>query len=265
MGMIAQVSRRRRLAPAALLAMTLSCRGSERAKEPLRVAAAADLAGALEVMAADFERARGVRVTVTYGSSGLLARQIAEGAPFDVFAAASEQYADDAVTSGRCQADSKRFYARGSLVVWARDEASLPRTLADLADPRFARIAIANPAHAPYGRAAREALVRVSAWGVVEKRIVFADNVQQALTFAKSGSADVAIVARSLIAPGKEAAGATREVDEALHAPIEQAAVACGTGNRGDDPRAFVAAMTSDAGQALLAARGFRPGRGAAR
>lgn len=233
-----------------LVATAFACR--PKPKPALRVAAASDLAGALEPLAAAYERAHGVPVTITYGSSGLLARQIAEGAPFDVFAAANEGFADQAAASGRCPVTSKRLYARGALVVWARDEASLPATLGDLAEARFARIAIANPEHAPYGRAAKEALEKSGVWASLAKRIVLADNIRQAFAFAESGSADVALVSRSLVRAGR---GAARAVDGSLHAPLDQAAVACG--ERAEDAAAFVELLAGPEGRKVLADHGF--------
>jgi molybdate transport system substrate-binding protein len=236
----------------ALLGTTsAACR---RTKQPLRVAAASDLAGALDPIAADFEREHGVAVAITYGSSGLLARQIREGAPFDVFVAANEGYADDAVATGRCARSSKRLYARGALVTWSRDAAMVPAAITDLAQPRYARIAIANPEHAPYGRAAKEALEHAGVWSAVATRIVLADNVRQTLAFAESGSADVALVSSSLASDGR---GASRLVDEALHAPIVQAAVACG--ERADEGAAFVELLAGARGRPHLLAHGFLP------
>jgi molybdate transport system substrate-binding protein len=120
--------------------------------EPLRVAAAADLEPAFREIGRRFEAEHpGGPLVFSFGSSGLLARQIEEGAPFSLFAAANREFVDRTVRAGRCRADTVARYAEGRLVVWWRTDAKLapPSALAELADPRFAKIAIANPEHAP--------------------------------------------------------------------------------------------------------------------
>src|ERR1019366_269336 len=181
--------------------------------ERVKVAAAADLAFAFPDVGALYEKTTGERVVFSFGSTGLLERQLAEGAPFDAFAAASASFADDAVKSGACLADSKASYATGRLVVLAGNgAATIPTRLADLVDPRIAKIAIANPEHAPYGRAARQALERAGIWGQVSSKIVYGENVQQALAFAQSGNGDAAIAALSP-APARPAAPALPAAD----------------------------------------------------
>ena len=162
------------------------------------------------------------------------------------------------VHGGACLGETKALYAKGRIVLWARDPASLPKRLEDLADPRYAKIAIANPEHAPYGTAAREALRRAGVWGAIEGRTVYGENVQQALTFARSGNADVALVALSLaVGPS---GGAFLPIDPLLHAPLEQALVVCKGGARGgktEEARTFVAFVSSPAGRAIMTRYGF--------
>src|SRR5690348_14394616 len=128
--------------------------------EPLKVAAASDLARAFPEVGAAFEKETGQKVTFTFQSTGLLSKQIVEGAPYDLLAAANVSYVDDILKKGVCAADTKALYARGHLGIFMRKESTVapPRTIADLADGRFVRIAIANPEHAPYGKAAQQAL-----------------------------------------------------------------------------------------------------------
>jgi molybdate transport system substrate-binding protein len=224
--------------------------------EPLRVAAAADLSSAFKEVGAAFEKETGEPVVFSFGATGLLERQIAEGAPFDVFAAANESFVDDAVIAGACLADSKTTYATGHLVmVTAKDSPLQPHALADLTDPRVKKIAIANPEHAPYGKAAKQALERAGVWGQVQPRIVYGENVQQALQFAQSGNADVAIVALSL---AKGTPDRTTPVPPELHDPIAQAAAVCTHGKAGATwGRRFLAFLQSPAGHAIMREHGF--------
>jgi molybdate transport system substrate-binding protein len=232
------------------------CRRARVPIEPLKVAAAADLSFAFKDLGEAYEKKTGHAVVFSFGSTGLLEKQIAEGAPFDVFAAANVSYADDAVHAGACQADSKVIYATGHLVLFTPNGAGFaPAALADLTDPRVKRIAIANPGHAPYGKAAKEAMERAGVWSAVQPKIVYGENVQQTLQFAQSGNADVAIVALSLatVTPGQSS-----PIPQELHAPIEQAMVVCNAGKAGATAgRDFVAFVQSAEGRAVMRRFGF--------
>ncbi len=226
-----------------------------RADEPLRVAAASDLAAAFKEVGAAFEKQTGTKVVFSFGSTGLLAKQIEQGAPFDVFAAANVSFTDDVVQAGACAADSRSLYARGRLVVWVARDREAPRSVAELAEPRYRRIAIANPEHAPYGRAATQTFETLKLDGALKPKLVFGENVQQALQFAQSGNAEAAVVALSLavISDGK-----WLEIDEKLHKPIDQAMVACGKlPQRLVEARRFIAFVNSDAGRAVMKRFGF--------
>src|ERR1700689_4080466 len=124
------------------LAATVSChREPSQAREPLKVAAAADLSFAFKDVGEAYEKKTGEKVVFSFGATGLLEKQLAEGAPFDVFAAANVSYAEDAVKAGACEGDSKTIYATGHLVLYSTKDAGFhPQTLADLADPRVAKI-----------------------------------------------------------------------------------------------------------------------------
>ena len=226
------------------------------ATEPVTVAAAADLAFAFRDLGPLYEKATGQPVIFSFGSTGILAKQIAEGAPFDAFAAANASFADEAVSSGACLADSRTPYATGRIVVYRANGAAVaPKTLAELTDPRITKIAIANPEHAPYGHAAKEAMQHVGVWDAVSAKVVYGQNVQQALQFAQSGNADVAIVALSLaiVTPG-----AWTLVPGDLHDPIDQVMVACSHGRGGAaSGRRFVDFVRSDAARALMRKYGF--------
>jgi molybdate transport system substrate-binding protein len=222
----------------------------------LAVAAASDLAFAFPELAREFERETGTRVTFTFGSTGQLAKQISEGAPYDVFAAANVSYVDEVVRAGACDASSQARYARGRIALWSkRGLVAPPTSLADLAHPRFAKIAIANPAHAPYGKAARDALERAGVWKLIEPRVVYGENVQQAFQFARSGNAEVAIVALSLALVSE--GGVSLPVEAAAHAAIDQALVVCQRGKNPDAARAFTRHVNSPAGRAIMQRYGF--------
>ncbi len=233
---------------------TAACKKAD--KPAVRVAAAADLAFAFEQLGAEFVRQTGKRVTFSFGSTGLLQQQLSQGAPFDLFAAADVTFADAAVRAGACEAASKSLYARGQLVVWTREGGPAhPATLAELALPAYARVAIANPDHAPYGRAAKEALQRAGAWEAVARKIVYGENVRQTLQYAQTGNVEAAVVALSLAVATK--GGTVLPIDPALHAPIDQALVVC---TRGADPeggRAFAALVNSAEGRAVMRRFGF--------
>jgi molybdate transport system substrate-binding protein len=223
--------------------------------EPVLVAAAADLTVAFEEMGKLFESRTGQKVTFSFGASGALAKQLSQGAPFDLFAAANSAFVDGAVRAGACDGTTKALYARGHLVVWSNRDGLRLHALSDLQSPDIKHIAIANPEHAPYGKAAREALIQSGLWRALEAKIVQAENVRQALQFAQTGNADVAIVARSLVV--KDERGSHLLLDPALHAPIEQTLVVCRHGKNAAGARAFAQLVESRDGQALLERYGF--------
>lgn len=240
------------LLPAFLLSTALlsSCK---EAPEPVQVAAASDLTVAFEELGQLFHAQTGQKVTFSFAASGALAKQLSQGAPFDVFAAANASFVDSAVQSGACDGASKARYARGHVVAWSKSVKL--QSLADLLGPKIKRIAIANPEHAPYGKAAREALTKAGLWRELESKIVQAENVRQALQFAQTGNAEVALVALSLVV--SESAGQKLAIDPALHAPIDQTLVVCRHGKNVEGGRAFAMLVESAQGQALLERYGF--------
>ena len=222
---------------------------------PMRVAAAADLAHAFDEIRPAFTAQTPGEVTVTLGSTGLLARQITQGAPFDLFMAANSSYVDQVVKAGACDGATVHRYARGRLVIWVKGAEGASLTLTSLADARFKHIAIANPEHAPYGVAAREALTRAGVWGGVSERMVYGENVQQTLELAQTGNADVAIVGLSLAIGAK--GGSWSLVDEAGYTPIDQALVVCNHGANAAAARKLAAFLSEPSGHAILRKYGF--------
>lgn len=215
------------------------------AADPLRIAVAANFLAAAKTLAGIHEQAGGEAVSFSSASSGVLAAQIARGAPFDLFLAADRERPAQLVEAGSGR-EPPRCYALGALVLLGGE------SLEDLADAGLS-LAIANPRSAPYGSAALEVLRRGGFPGPGERRIVRGANVQQALQFFEAGAADLALVARSL-APTRGIV-----VPEDRHAPIAQYALVTGRGTRADAARAFLDFLLSAPAQARLADLGYRP------
>ena len=228
-----------------------SCKSAEPA--PLRIAAASDLTEAFTELGKRFEAETKTKVVFSFGSSGLLAKQIAEGAPFDVFAAANASFVDQVVKAGACDGASVQGYARGRLVAWS-PSGSLP-SLESIADEKNRRIALANPEHAPYGRAAKEALEHAGLWKTLEPRVVYAENVRQALQLAQTGNVEVALVAYSNVIDRTD--GVKLLVNEALYAPIEQSLVRCSRGGQPEAAKRFVEFLGTSESRAFMQRSGF--------
>ncbi|HTJ41489.1 MAG TPA: molybdate ABC transporter substrate-binding protein, partial [Kofleriaceae bacterium] len=237
-------------------AVFLAACGSKKASHPqIHVAAAADLARAFAEVGPAFQKKTGIEPIFTFGSTGLLTKQIEQGAPFDLLAAANVEYADQLIKAGDCDGATKTMYARGRLVVWTPQSIAAPASLADLADPRFAKISIANPEHAPYGVAARMAMQKAGVWNAVEPRMVYGENVQQALQFAQSGNADAAVIALSLstVTDG----GHALPIDPSMHDPIDQALVVCKNGGNAGGAKQFADFVASKEGREIMTRYGF--------
>ena len=237
--------------------------------ESITVAAAASLRLALPDIAAAFHEAGNPSPTLVFGASGSLARQIEHGAPYDVFASADEVLVKRLIEQGLIAADSLATYAEGVLALavstpdWpAGSDATLDATaLRLLLRPRFRVIAIANPALAPYGNAAREALRRSGLWDALQPRIVYGDNVRQVLTYLETGNAEAALLAASLL---HEAQGNWRPIAGSLHRPIRQTVGVLARSPRARQARRFVAFLFREQSRAILRRYGLRPpsGRG---
>jgi molybdate transport system substrate-binding protein len=242
------------LAVAFASCLATGCRKEVESK-PLLVAAAADLAFAFPAIAAAFEAKTGQKVTFSFGSTGLLAKQIAEGAPFDLFAAANVSFARDVVKRGACREGSEKLYARGRIVLWTKDGAA-PASVAELADERYRKIAIANPEHAPYGRAAEQAMAAAGVLDAIRPRLIFGENVQQTLQYAKSGNAEVGIVALSLAIATE--GGRYTLIEETAHDAIDQAMVMCSKdAERAARASELAAFIGSPEGRAVMRRCGF--------
>ena len=227
------------------------------AETTLTVAAAADLTPAFDEIGALFEAETGVRVVFNFGSTGQLTQQIAQGAPVDLFAAANQSYIADLDADGLVLPDTIAQYAQGRITLWTRQDSSLTfESLDDLTQPGVERVAIANPEHAPYGVAAREALETAGLWETLQPRLVFGENIAQTLQFAETGNVDVAIVALSL-SIASEDAGRWVLLPAELHNPLDQALAVVATTRHEDAARAFAAFVNGEAGRAVMRRYGF--------
>lgn len=243
----------------ALLAHASSA-GAAAADAPL-IAAASDLRFALDEVAAHYRRDTGAAVRIVYGSSGNFRRQIAEGAPFEIFLSADEAYVLALARDGHT-VDDGVLYAIGRIALVVPEHSALvpDGELRDLAaavrDGRVHKFALANPEHAPYGRAAQEALTTVGAWDGLRGRIVFGENVAQAAQFAVSGSAQGGIVALSLaLAPGALGTARFAPIPERLHRPLRQRMVL--TKRASMAARAFYRYLQQAPARSVLARYGF--------
>ena len=195
------------------------------------VAAASDLSEALPLILGRFRQAGGGPVRLTFGSSGALARMIEAGAPFDVFLSADSALVRRLADAGRT-AGPERIYGRGRLALFARTgspvrpEDGMSGLARAAREGRLRRLAIANPDHAPYGRAAREALVATGNWSLLEPRLVIGDSASQAARFALTGGAEAGLLPLSLaLGEALSRGGRHVRIDPALHAPLVQSAV----------------------------------------
>jgi molybdate transport system substrate-binding protein len=252
----------KRLWPAVLLAALVACGQGQAGgdppatADPLLVAAASDLQLVFPEIGERFTAESGQPVVFTFGATGNLTTQIENGAPFDVLAAANVAFIDRLAEQDLILPGSRRLYGQGRIALVVNRASGLAVTrLEELLDPAITPIAIANPEHAPYGQAAREALQSAGVWDEVEPRLVLGENVAQAMQFVQSGDAPVGIVAASIAGAAEVASTA---LPAELHAPINQEmAVIKGT-PREAAARAFVDFVNSPAGREILARHGFQ-------
>jgi molybdate transport system substrate-binding protein len=231
---------------------------------PLRIAAASDLQEALPKLVDRYRAGRVQQIEVSYGASGQLARQIRGGAPIDLFLSANLGFVEDLAARGAIDSSTVRPYAVGGLVIVQPEASALAlKSLGDLTSAGVRHIAIANPEHAPYGVAAREALRSAGLWEELLPRIVPADTVRQALQFVQSGNADAGIVGRAISrVPGVKAVG----VDPALHRPIVQGLGVVAASENAEAARRFADYLLGDEAQEILGQYGFtRPAEAAVR
>jgi molybdate transport system substrate-binding protein len=218
------------------------------------VAAAADLVFAFREITPLFERQHHAKATLTFGSTGQLAQQIQHGAPVDVFFAASLAFVVDLRAKGVVLADSLEPYAQGRIVLATHKNRQALASIKDLSREDVKRVAIANSTHAPYGMAAREALVSADIWEQIQPKLVYGENIRQALQFLETQNVDAAIISLSLAdAPDIRYS----LIDPSLHRPIVQAAAVTARSRQPDLARAFIRFVNGSQGRPLMKRFGF--------
>jgi len=236
-----------------------------RAAEEITVAAAADLTFAFQEAAAGFQRATGNSVQLSFGSSGNFFSQIQNGAPYDAFFSADIDYPKKLESAGLTEPGTLYQYARGRIVVWVPNKSRLDvtRGLQALLDPNIRKIAIANPEHAPYGRAAVSAIQHAGIYDRVRGKLIYGENIAQTTQFVQSGNADVGILALSLAkAPTIEGQGRYFIIPLSTYPPLEQAGVVLKSSRKKAAARAFLDFFKKPEMVAIMARYGFiSPGK----
>jgi molybdate transport system substrate-binding protein len=242
-----------------LVLLCLTAMAGARA-DVLRIAAAADLAYCLEALNAAFSAQEpDADIRTSTGSSGNFFAQIRQGAPFDLFLSADMDYPRALVTAGLAEAGSLTPYATGRLALWTlRTDLDPARGLTVLQASSVHRIALANPDHAPYGRAARAALEKAGLWQALSPRLVLGENVAQAAQFIATGNADIGLVAASLLSsPQLRGRGRVWLLPPDAFPRLEQGAVLTRQGARSPLARRYLAFLRSPAARAIFERYGF--------
>lgn len=222
----------------------------------INIAAAANLAVIIDELTDQFSASNGIQTVVSLGSTTSLAHQIENGAPFDIFVSADTEHVDHLIELGLLVAESRRIYARGKLVVLTT---SVITDLQDLTAPAIKVIAVPKPEVAPYGRATVDAIKRLNLWSSLKPKIVYAQNVAMSKQFLRSGNADAAFTANSLINANDMESSITLPIAKNLHRPIDQALGIIATSTQQEAVKIFAAFLLSKEVQSLLVTRGYRP------
>lgn len=245
-----------------IAALTLMFYSSTRAAEPPLIAAASDLKFALDELAGVFHGQSGKSVKIVYGSSGNFRRQIAEGAPFEVFFSADEGFVQ-ALVKEKLTLDEGMLYAIGRIAIIVlkssslKPEGELTDLHAALSGNRIKKFAIANPEHAPYGRAAQEALEKAGLWTTLKDKLVLGENIAQAAQFATGGSTDGGIIAYSLaLAPAVSAQSRYALIPDSWHLPLRQKMVLLS--KAGDTAKDFYRFVQTPPARAIFIKYGFK-------
>jgi len=241
-----------------LVALLLSICASA---QEITVAAAADLSTALPEIVANYTKQSGQTVKLSFGSSGNLTTQIENGAPFDVFFSADESYPAQLIEKGLADKESLYRYAVGRLVLWVPNDVQLDVQklgVKALLDPAVKKIAIANPLHAPYGRAAEAALKHLGVYDQISAKLVLGENISQAAQFVESGNAQAGLIALShALSPSLKDKGHYWTVPLDAYPTLNQAAVVLSKSKQQAATRKFLDFVRGPEGTSLLKSYGF--------
>jgi len=245
--------------------LALACGASipqaESADREINVAAAADLSSAMQEVATNYEKRTGVLVKLSFGASGALTQQIQNGAPFDVFFSADMDYPRQLITGGQADGATLYRYAVGQLVLWVPQDSPLDiehKGMGVLLDPSVKKISIANPQHAPYGRAAAAALKHYGLYEKLGDRLVLGENVSQAAQFVESGNAQAGFVALAhAMAPSMQGKGRYWIVPAEAYPALDQGVVLLSHSPHRQDAAAFLGFMKTQEAAGVLGHYGF--------
>jgi len=234
---------------------------AQAADREINLAAAADLSAALQELAANYEKRTGVVVKLSFGASGALTQQIQNGAPFDVFFSADMDYPKQLIAGGQADGATLYRYAVGQLVLWVPKDSQLDvehKGIDVLLDPAVKKIAMANPQHAPYGRAAVAALKHYGFYEKVSDRLVLGENVSQAAQFVESGNAQAGFVALAhVVAPAMQGKGKYWVVPADAYPPLDQGVILISRAAHQKEAAAFLGFVKTEEAAGTLKRYGF--------
>ena len=228
--------------------------------EEITIAAASNLNFAFREIATEYEKASGDQVRLTFGSSGNFYAQIQNGAPFDLFFSADIEYPQKLEEAGLTVPGSLYQYAIGRIVLWTGHESRIDVTkgIEALREPTVKKVAIANPKHAPYGRAAVAAMEYFKVYDQVKDKLILGENISQAAQFIESGACDIGIIALSLaVTPAMKSKGMYWEIPAGAHQPLEQAVVILKSSKQQESAKQFIAYIKGVQGQEIMKRNGF--------
>jgi molybdate transport system substrate-binding protein len=228
--------------------------------EEITIAAASNLNFAFREIATEYEKASGNQVRLTFGSSGNFYAQIQNGAPFDLFFSADIEYPQKLEEVGLTVPGSLYQYAIGRIVLWTGHESRIDVTkgMEALREPTVKKVAIANPKHAPYGRAAVAAMEYFKVYDQVKDKLVLGENISQAAQFIESGACDIGIIALSLaVTPVMQSKGMYWEIPAGTHPPLEQGVVILKSSKQQEAAKQFLAFIKGVQGQEIMRRNGF--------
>ncbi len=250
--------------PSALLLVVLFAAPSLRAEVPrqtLAIAAAADLVYCLADLDREFVRQHpGADLKITTGSSGNFFTQLQHGAPFDVFLSADLKFPRDLAKAGLADERSLTTYAFGRIVLWTNHPGvDVEKGLSVVNDPDVKKFAIANPEHAPYGRAAKAALEHAGLWEAAAKKLVTGENIAQTAQFVQTGNAEAGVVALSLVlSPALAKVGTWKEIPADFYPKLEQGAVVTAPGAKNPLAAAYIGFLRSPEARVIFDRYGFQ-------